>query len=226
MRAKKNIIFDFDGTIADTIPVMRTIAQQIADESKHPLRLDEKEWEWIRDHALMEMPSHFGVPLFKIPGLILRGRELIKKQILTVPLCKGVEDVLNRLHDGGYTCSILSSSRKDMIQEFLLKHNLVHLFAFVHSELNLFGKDKALTSLMRQNNYVLEETIYVGDEVRDYEACAKIKLDCISVTWGLNSRKALESAGNTYVVDSPTQLLSLLSSASFHTHDKASQAKD
>jgi phosphoglycolate phosphatase len=212
MRKKKNIIFDFDGTIADTIPVMRTIAQQIADESKHPLKLNEVEWEWVRDHTLMEMPVHFGVPLFKIPGLILRGRELIKKQILTVPLCKGIELVLNTLHAKGYTCSILSSSSKDMIQEFLLKHNLVHIFTFVHSELNLFGKDKALTSLMRQNNYDPEETVYVGDEVRDYAACAKIKLDCISVTWGLNSRKALEGAGNTYIIDKAEEIIGLLNS--------------
>lgn len=207
---KKNVIFDFDGTIADTIPVMRTIAQNIANEGSYSLKLDEETWEWVRDHHLMELPKKFGVPLYKIPGLILKGREQLKKQIFTVPLCKGIKELVTTLTSKGYTCSILSSSKRDMIQQFLLQHDFASYFTFVHSELNLFGKDKALVSLMSQHEFKPEETVYVGDEVRDYEACAKIGLDCISATWGLNSRKALEGAGSKYVVDSTEQLLELL----------------
>lgn len=207
---KKNIIFDFDGTIADTIPVMRTIAQNIANEGSYNLKLDEETWEWVRDHHLTELPKKFGVPMYKIPGLILKGREQLKKHIYTVPLCKGIGELLLTLHTSGYTCSILSSSKLDTIQQFLLQHELASYFTFVHSELNLFGKDKALTKLIHQHNFKREETVYVGDEVRDYEACAKIELDCISVTWGLNSHKALKGAGSTYIVDTTHEFLKLI----------------
>jgi len=209
---KKYIIFDFDGTIADTIPVMRTIAQQIADEGSYGLKLTEEHWAWVRDHRLTEIPAKFGVPLYKVPGLILRGRELIRKQIVAVPLCKGVGEMIDTLKKNGYQCGILSSSKRDMIQEFLLMHQMVDEFGFVHSELNLFGKDKALISLMKQNHFPLTETVYVGDEVRDYEACQKIGLDCISVTWGLNSRRALEEARSKTIVDTPTELMKSISS--------------
>jgi len=207
---KKNIIFDFDGTIADTIPVMRTIAQNIANEGSFGLKLDEDTWEWVRGHHLLELPKKFGVPMYKVPGLILKGREQLKKQIFTVPLCNGIRVLMDTLKNEGITYSILSSSKRDMIQQFLLKQEIASYFTFVHSELNLFGKDKALIKLMRQHDFKPDETVYVGDEVRDYEACAKINLDCISVTWGLNSRKALEGAGSTYVVDTTQELLELI----------------
>jgi phosphoglycolate phosphatase-like HAD superfamily hydrolase len=208
--SKTHIIFDFDGTIADTIPVMRTIAQHIADEGTFDLQLTEENWAWVRDHSITELPAKFGVPLLRIPGLILQGREMMKKQILSVPVCRGVEALIHTLKEKGYVCGILSSSKREMIQEFLLQHNLVEEFEFVHSELNLFGKDKALLSLIKQYHLSRDETIYVGDELRDYEACKKIGLDCISVTWGLNSRTALTRAGNEMVIDSPAELISLL----------------
>ena len=207
---KTHIIFDFDGTIADTIPVMRTVAQQIADEGRYGLQLTEENWAWVRDHKLTELPAKFGVPLYKIPGLIMRGRDLIQKQIIAVPLCKGMAETIHTLKGRGYQCGILSSSKREMIQEFLLQHSMVDEFDFVHSELNLFGKDKALLSLIKQHNLSIAETVYVGDEVRDYEACTKIGLDCISVTWGLNSRKALEGAGNKMVIDTAEELVDLL----------------
>ena len=210
MLQKKNIIFDFDGTIADTIPLMRTIAQHIADEGSYGLTITEDDWEWVRNHTLMELPKKFGVPLYKVPGLIIKGRETMKKLGYSVAPCKGVPHMLRALKKAGFKCAILSSTSKDTIQEFLIQHTLVDIFDFVHSELNLFGKDVALKGLMSQHNILKDEVTYVGDELRDLEACQKIDVDCISVTWGLNSKEAHKAHGAQYIVESPEELLSLV----------------
>lgn len=210
MLNKKYIIFDFDGTLADSIPVLFTIIQEIAKEMGYEREITQADWDWVRDHELKDIPHKFGIPLIKIPYLLLEGRNKMKKQMYSVPPCRGMVEELKKLKKEKYELAILSSSSRDLIQEFVLKNNLVELFDFVHSEPNIFGKDKALLSLLKQFKMPLEESIYVGDEMRDIDACKKIKLDCISVGWGLNSVDALKRHGAQWVVMKPQEIIELL----------------
>ncbi|MCX6730406.1 MAG: HAD hydrolase-like protein [Candidatus Roizmanbacteria bacterium] len=211
MLQKKYIIFDFDGTLADTVPVMLTLIQEMAKDIGYEKKITPEDLEWVRNHTLKEIPKKFGIPWIKIPFLLLKGQDRMNKQMFSIPPCKGVLHALKQLKDKGYTLAVLSSNRRDSIQEFILKHNLSPFFDFVHSELNIFGKDKALLSLLKQYKMPLEDSIYVGDEIRDIEACNAIKLDCISVTWGLNAKDALRKFGAKYIVDTPAELVTLLS---------------
>ena len=68
---------------------------------------------------------------------------------------------------------------------------------------NIFGKDKLLRKMGRQ-------FVYVGDEVRDVEACKKAGVKMIGVTWGFNTKEALKKAGADYLVDNRTELRKLL----------------
>lgn len=210
MLKKKYIIFDFDGTIADTIPVMLTLIEELAKEVGYDKRITAMDLEWVREHELKEIPQRFGIPLIKIPYLLLKGRDMLNKQMFAVPPCKGILEMLQMLKKKGFKLAVLSSNRRDSIQEFIIKHNLASLFDFVHSELNIFGKDRALLSLLRQYKMPIAECIYVGDETRDIEACNKIKLDCISAGWGLNSPNALKKYGAKWIVTKPQDIVKLL----------------
>lgn len=207
---KKYIIFDFDGTLADTIPVMFTIIQELAKEVGYARPITQADWDWVREHGLKDIPGKFNIPLIKLPYLLLEGRNKLKKQMFSIPPCRGMMEAIKTLKGRGYTLAILSSNSRESIQEFIVKHNLAEYFDFVHSELNIFGKDKALLSLMKQFKIPKEDAVYVGDEVRDFEACKKIDLDCISVTWGLNSKAILTKSGSVTVIDNSRELVRLL----------------
>lgn len=206
---KKNIIFDFDGTLADTVPVILTLVSEMAKDIGYEKKITPEDLEWVRNHTLKEIPKKFGIPWIKIPFLLLKGQDRMNKQMYSVPPCRGMLQALQKLKERGYVLAILSSNRRDSIQEFVLKHNLEPYFDFIHSELNIFGKDKALLSLLKQYKMPVQDSIYIGDEVRDIEACNAIKLDCISVTWGLNSQDAFHKFEAKYIVDTPEQLVSL-----------------
>jgi phosphoglycolate phosphatase-like HAD superfamily hydrolase len=210
MLSKKNVIFDFDGTIADTVPVVLTMIEGLAQEVGYAKKITAEDLEWVRDHELKDIPHKFGIPWIKVPYLLIKGRELLNKQMFSIPPCKGILELLTSLKKNGYTLAILSSNRRDSIQEFILKYKLEPFFDFVHSELNIFGKDKALLSLLKQYKMPIEESIYVGDEMRDVEACRKIKLDCISVGWGLNTVEALRRYNTQWVVTKPQEIVELL----------------
>ncbi len=207
---KENIIFDFDGTLADTVPVMLTMVSSLAGEFGYDKKITAEDLDWVRDHELAEIPGKFGISWIKVPFMLMKGRDLLNKQMFSIPPCKGILEMLQALKKKGYVLAVLSSNRRDSIQEFIVKHGLESYFDFVHSELNIFGKDKALLSLLKQHNMAIEDSIYVGDEVRDLQACKKIKIDCISAAWGLNTSRALQSHGAQWVVAKPQEIVELL----------------
>jgi phosphoglycolate phosphatase len=65
---------------------------------------------------------------------------------------------------------------------------------------------------MRRYGLRADELLYVGDEVRDVNACRKVGIPIVGVSWGLNDHNALVEAEANYVVDTPEELLSLLES--------------
>jgi phosphoglycolate phosphatase-like HAD superfamily hydrolase len=81
------------------------------------------------------------------------------------------------------------------------------MFSFIHSELNLFGKSGALDKMLKKYKLHKPDVLYVGDEVRDIEACKKVGVDIVSVTWGFNSREVLEKYQPNKLVGTPEELL-------------------
>lgn len=205
---KKAILFDFDGTIADSIPwIFKEINSHAKEYGFQPI--SPEQFEVLRSSTLPELVKQFNISLFKLPFFITTMRREVKKDINKMGLCKGMKELLLELKRRGIRMGIVSSSPHENIESFLNKYDL-NMFEFTHSELNIFGKSAAIEGVMREHNMKKEETIYVGDEIRDIEACKAIGLDIISVTWGFNDEAGLRKHGATHIVDSPDAILKLL----------------
>lgn len=205
---KKAILFDFDGTIADSIPwIFEEINNHAKEYGFQPILPDQ--FEALRSSTLPELVKQFNISLFKLPFFIATMRREVKKDIDKMGLCKGMKELILTLKKRGLRMGVVSSSPRENIESFLKRHDL-NIFEFIHSELNIFGKSAALEGVMREHNMKKEETIYVGDEIRDIEACKAIGLDIISVTWGFNDEAGLRKHGANHIVDSPDAILKLL----------------
>ena len=97
--------------------------------------------------------------------------------------------------------------KKDI--KVFLKNNGLNFFGFIYTESNLFGKGRALNNLLIKHRLDPEETIYIGDEVRDIEAAKKAGIKIISVSWGFNSAKLLQKAKPDFLINKPKELLQL-----------------
>ena len=71
---------------------------------------------------------------------------------------------------------------------------------FVHAGSAVFGKARAIRSVLREHRVDISRVIYVGDELRDLEACRAVGIPMIGVGWGLNAPEALEARGAVVVV--------------------------
>lgn len=72
-----------------------------------------------------------------------------------------------------------------------LENNELDIFDYIYSDASIFGKDKVIRSFLKQKAIAKDQAIYSGDETRDIQACKKLGLKMIVVSWGLNSKEGL-----------------------------------
>lgn len=203
---KKTIIFDLDGTLVDIEPIFFRLYNTLAQEFGY-VPLSPEELPTLKKYHLKTLAwQRLGWRIIFLPKLLKRGREEYNKLVPEVTLFPGIKDLLVTLHERGYRLGIVSSSREDTIHALVERHALPIDFIY-HGK--LFNKARSLRKALEAEYLERSETLYVGDEVRDVEACQKAALDMIAVTWGLNSKEALQATG-AETVDTREELLQRL----------------
>ncbi len=201
-------IFDFDGTIADTLDLVVEIGNELLSELGLPT-LTEKDVKKLQGMTIPEMVKYVNVPTRLLPQLAIKGRGRLTKRAKHVKPIPGMVDVIKTLHKQDIPLGIVSSSSRESVMTFLQAHKLEDAFEFVDTGAGIFGKSRRLKSSVRKHKLDREQTIYVGDEVRDIEAAHAAGLKVASVTWGLNNVALLSRSNPDTVIEKPTQLLDL-----------------
>lgn len=206
----KVIVFDFDGTVADTIPISIAILKRLA--KRYYKKTADKEFvKELRDKSIPEIFQALNISIIKLPFIARRARKELNKEIGGLKPINGMQDLLAKLKKQGRVLGIVSSNSRDSILTFLAKNNL-GIFDFICTNRRIFGKANTLKKLLRENKWNREDIVYVGDEIRDIEAARKAGIKIISVTWGVNSLQKLEACAPDFLVRSPQELLALLES--------------
>lgn len=202
------VLFDFDGTIADTLPHIVTIIKRNAHQysSIDPETID---IEHIRSLSSVEILKYFKIPVYKLPFIINQIRSEIYNHIADVKPFPFIIPLFNEMNKLSTTMGIVSSNTLDTVQAFLTNHNL-NIFTYIRCEQNIFGKPAVLKSLIHTQSLSAQSILYVGDEIRDVDACKKAGIDIAAVTWGFSTKSALTQKNPTYVVDSEEQLLQII----------------
>lgn len=206
---QKVIIFDFDGTIADTVDALVTIANRLAGEFGY-IPINSQELALLRNLTAREIIKYSGVSLFKIPFLVKKVKGELKHKIHELHLIYGIKTALVELHDQGYHLGIITSNSQDNVHEFLKCHKLDHLFDFIYSGVTIFGKTTIINNVLRQKQFKPEAVIYVGDETRDVESAKKANIKVIAVSWGFNSSEALGKQNPDFLIHDPSELVSVI----------------
>jgi len=207
------IIFDFDGTIADTLPFSFKKFLEIAHLLKIDDLTDKEIIKEIRSKSYQELLNgSFKRAWLKLPYVVKMIKNMqieLEKEIPNIKFFPGVKKLLYNLRKDGYKLAIISSNRIENIDKFI-KHNDLDIFDFVHGKTDLFGKAGYLGKFLDDFDLDSSEVIYVGDEIRDVEACKKVGIKIIGVTWGLHTPEALQKAGVDYIVKKPSEVFKII----------------
>ena len=208
---QKVIIFDFDGTIADTVDALVTIANRLALEFGY-VPINSQELVLLRNLTAREIIKYSGVSLFKIPFMVKKVKGELKHKIPELTPIEGINAALIELHDQGYHLGIITSNSQENVNQFLKCHNLDYLFDFIYSGVTILGKTTIINNLLRQKQFKPEVVIYVGDETRDVESAKKANIKVVAVSWGFNSSEALGKQNPDFLIHHPRELLDVIKS--------------
>lgn len=206
MSGKKMIIFDFDGTIADTFDESYDIYNEIAPKY-HCKQITLEEREILRNKKPQDFFKNYGITKVKISLLLLKGRKKLHKRINKIKPAKGMIETLKGIKAQGFGMGILTSNSKKNVNIFLKNHGLTDIFDFINSGKHLFGKSRSIKSILRKRKISKKLAIFVGDETRDIEAGKKAGIPVVAVSWGYNAPEILRSLEPDKLVNTPKALM-------------------
>jgi HAD superfamily hydrolase (TIGR01662 family) len=199
----KTVIFDFDGTIGDTLPVGIEIVNELSDKYGYRKITAED----VPRFQKMEATQILKEMKVSLPKALLIGREVLRMladRLDTVNIFDGIKDVIETLKYQGYRVGIITKNDLEIVKKILEKTNIQ--VDFLEKDDTFFKKEKSIKKTMTKQNISPEEVVYVGDELRDIEAARKAGIRIISICWGFNARELLEK-NNKVICEKPSKLL-------------------
>ena len=164
----------------------------------------------FKEKGMRQLIKDLKISLVKMATINRRIKAIINKDIASLKSFPGLKEAFLELKKRGYSIGILTSNSKGNVEKFL-KSNDLGFFEFIYSDSSLFGKDKVLKKLLREHNIKSNRVVYFGDEIRDIQAALKLNIKIVAVSWGFNSKKALEKYKPTYLLEKPSEILTLFS---------------
>ena len=210
----KLIILDFDGTLADTQPLILRSLQGTITELGLPSRTD------------AECASIIGLPLKECFVKLLDADDTLAERCCevyrrlfdeynhpgTVTLFPHVEETLHELHRRGLQLAICSSRARATLDHFVLSFGFEQLVQAVVSADDVpHGKpypDPALR-VLELTGCKAEEALMVGDASYDILMGRAAGCHTCGVTYGNQTAAQLRDAGADYLIDNFQELLTL-----------------
>ncbi|OGL30713.1 hypothetical protein A3F37_03785 [Candidatus Saccharibacteria bacterium RIFCSPHIGHO2_12_FULL_41_12] len=206
---RQAIVFDFDGTIADTVPLMLDIYHIKAESKGWPV-ITPTTLNKLKNHTLKYAMKWSGIKFWQIPGLLRQGRKYIGLRADEIKLFKGMDKlIVNLSKNNRLDIYVLSNNSSDTIEIVLNKYGVYNLVNVLPRS-SFFGKAKLLNKLIKTNKYFNSDVIMVGDETRDIEAARKVGVNIVAVSWGLQSFDVLEKSGAENICTNVNELTKLL----------------
>jgi phosphoglycolate phosphatase len=191
------VIFDLDGTLADSFPWflhnLNAIAdrfgfRRIVEDGAEPV-LSELGQE-LRRSGSREIVGRLHVPRWKLPLIARHIRRLKAAHAGDVPLFPGAVEMLRALRHHGLILALVSSDSEDNVRRQLGAGNAA-LFSHFSCGASLFGKAAKFRRVLRRAGVDRGRALSIGDEVRDIEAARAVGIACAAVTWGYAAPEAL-----------------------------------
>jgi len=204
-------IFDFDGTLADSLPWFRASFQDMITRfDLAPVRDDEV--EGLRGLSAREIMARLNVSMWQLPAIVSDMRKRKLAAAGEISLFTGIPEMLAGLQRHGIRTAIVSSDSEASVRQVLgsaaAKINRFDCGAA------MFGKHWKFRRVARKLGVTSTQTICIGDEIRDIEAADAAGMDSGAVAWGYAFPSALQAMGPTHLFNSIEEMMQRLTATS------------
>lgn len=209
----KVILFDLDGTLTESGEGIMRSAQYALEKIGKPepelnnLRvfvgppLIEQFMEYAQiDRATAETAVEYYRERYSVTGIFENA------------LYPGIEEMLSKLKEMGYTLAIASSKPEFYVRQIMDHFGVAQYFAEMGgSEMDGRRTDKAevieeVLCRMDMGEH-REQVIMIGDKEHDVYGARKAGLECISVSYGYGTKEELTQAAPLKIVNSAEEIV-------------------
>ena len=209
----KTILFDFDGTVFDTV-------EGITKSVRHALRKQGRD-------AGMDTLRRFAGPPLQYSFMTYTGlseeetaRAIVDFRARYQPIgvyesrpFPGIDALLDTLRAAGKTLGVATSKPQPLAEELLRRSGLRERFDVVRgSDPSVIDNEKwqVVAWAMADCGARPEDTVLVGDTRFDVEGARRCGIPCIGVRWGYAPEGELENAGAAAIAENMDELLQIL----------------
>jgi phosphoglycolate phosphatase len=200
----KLVIFDFDGTLADSFPWFLDVFDSLAERFQFK-KLDRSNLEALRRMDSRELMRVHGVPLWKVPMIGAHVKTLQRQNLHQIKLFDGMADALSELNGRGVKIAIVTSNARENVERVL--GTSAADVSHYDCGASLFGKAAKFKAVMKAAGMKPSETLSIGDEVRDIEAARECGIATGAVSWGYAAPERLVAERPDHMFTSPAEIL-------------------
>ncbi len=211
----KNVVFDMDGTILNTIDDLYNSVNFALAECGYPKRSMMEVLSFVGNGVKVlidrAMPKGYTAEEFDICFKKFMGHYNLHKNDNTCPY-DGILELMQALQAKGIKMSVVSNKFDAGVKELAEKLFTGYLpVAIGESEKvqpkpNPSGVWYALELMGAKS----EESVYIGDSEVDFETAKNSGLTFIAVTWGFRPRELHEGLGVKYIAEKPMDIVKIL----------------
>lgn len=205
----KAVIFDFDGTIADSLLGVLAVYERA---HKRNVPFTTEDVKGFRNKSLYTIARELKIPIYKLVWLVLFGRKAFREHIDKVQVYDGLGELIKRLHEQKVRVYVLSLNRPDSIHDFLRAHKLDTYVRAVYGKAFVLNKAPKLRMMMQQEGLQKKDVCYVGDQTIDVDSARRAGIMSIAVSWGYAAKEKLVRHRPDHIVDDAGQLAKVLRS--------------
>jgi len=177
-----HLLFDFDGTLADSFPFFRAVFNQLA--ARHRFKaLTPQDIEHLRHLDARQVMRHVGLPMWRLPFVAAHFRKLMATSTHDIRLFDAVDESLQTLRAAGLQLAVVTSNAPATVQR-LLGAERSRWIERVDGGSSIFGKQSRIRRVMQQMGATPARTLYVGDQVSDLESARRAGVAFGAVAWG------------------------------------------
>ena len=206
----KAILFDFDGTLADTAPAIVMTMQQ----TFKVMGIDVPSDEAIRRtiglplEASVKKLGHLNDEDVKTATETYRGL-FPTYQVDYIGLFPDMAKTLTELNQSGVRMAICTSRSAASLDSICEHHSIKDFFETrmtVDDKLPSKPAPDMVLALLNKMQLQKEDALVVGDTTFDIEMGNRAGCKTVAVTWGNHSRQQLTEAQPTFIIDSIEQI--------------------
>ncbi|WP_348686234.1 HAD-IA family hydrolase [Aeromonas bestiarum] len=214
MKAVRLAIFDWDGTLMDSVGRIVACVAGAARDCGEPVPAA------IETHQIIGLSLEVGIPqLFSLaPGgeranaLIARYRHHYVHDATPSPLFVGASELLHHWHGQGIALAVATGKSRRGLDRVLDDTGLRPLFAATRGadEANSKPDPLMLTQILDELGLAAHQAVMIGDSIHDMAMAEALAMPRIGVSWGVHDKHRLQAHDPLAVVDTMDELKRLL----------------